>query len=116
MLLESRPESCPSGFDCQHSDEGLLGNKYVEVSFGSPDGMPIQPGDQIRTQPPLDISDLMDKANVILDSTKEATDNVAQISAKINRGEVRWERWSTTGSFMRMCTRRPNSKAGRNRI
>jgi len=68
-------------------NEGLLGNKYVEVSFGTPDGEPIQPGDQIRTRPPLDISDLMDKANVILDSTKEATDNVAQISAKINRGE-----------------------------
>jgi len=88
MLLESstrkvvRQDSIAS-----IQNEGLLGNKYVEVSFGSPDGKPIQPGDQIRTQPPLDISDLMDKANVILDSTKEATDNVAQISAKINRGE-----------------------------
>jgi phospholipid/cholesterol/gamma-HCH transport system substrate-binding protein len=67
--------------------EGLLGNKYVDVSFGSNDASPIKPGDHLRTQPPLDISDLMDKANDILDSTKEATTHVAQISSKIDRGE-----------------------------
>jgi len=67
--------------------EGLLGNKYVEVSFGSPDAPAVKSGDQIRTQPPLDISDLMDKASVILDSTKEVTDHVAQITSKIDRGE-----------------------------
>jgi phospholipid/cholesterol/gamma-HCH transport system substrate-binding protein len=67
--------------------EGLLGNKYVEVSFGSRDARPIQSGDRIRSQPPLDISDLMNKANDILDGTKDVTDHVAQITSKIDRGE-----------------------------
>src|SRR5262249_49448257 len=67
--------------------EGLLGNKYVDVTFGSPDADSIKYGDQIRTQPPLDISDLMNKASGILDSTKDVTDHFAQISAKIDRGE-----------------------------
>jgi len=67
--------------------EGLLGNKYVDVSFGSPDAAPIKAGDHISTQPPLDISDLMAKASDILDSTKEVTTHVAQITAKVDRGE-----------------------------
>jgi phospholipid/cholesterol/gamma-HCH transport system substrate-binding protein len=67
--------------------EGLLGNKYVDVSFGSPDAPPVNAGDRIRTQPPLDISDLMVKASDILDSSKEITRNFAQISQKIDEGD-----------------------------
>jgi len=38
--------------------EGLLGDKYVEISFGSDEGATIQDGDVIGSQTPKDLSDL----------------------------------------------------------
>jgi len=40
--------------------EGLLGSKYVEVSFGSNDAEKLKDGDTIASEPPLDISDLIE--------------------------------------------------------
>jgi phospholipid/cholesterol/gamma-HCH transport system substrate-binding protein len=74
--------------------EGLLGNKYVEISFGSNDAPAVGDGTTINSVPPLDISDLMKKTNEILDATKETMVNVQEssdhfkdISSKIERGE-----------------------------
>jgi phospholipid/cholesterol/gamma-HCH transport system substrate-binding protein len=74
--------------------EGLLGDKYVEVSFGSVDAASLRSGDSIEGKPPLDISDLFDKANGILDTSQKAlnniegaSQNVNMITAKINSGE-----------------------------
>jgi outer membrane protein OmpA-like peptidoglycan-associated protein len=38
--------------------EGLLGNKYVEVSFGSNQAANVQDGDAIRSEAPTDIADV----------------------------------------------------------
>jgi phospholipid/cholesterol/gamma-HCH transport system substrate-binding protein len=74
--------------------EGMLGDKYVEISFGSPGAPQIKDGDTIRSEPPLDISDLFAKANQILDSTQTAVENfnvtasnVASITSKVDRGQ-----------------------------
>jgi outer membrane protein OmpA-like peptidoglycan-associated protein len=74
--------------------EGLLGDKYVEVSFGSVDAEKLKSGDTIPSKPPLDISDLFEKANGILDTTQAAltniqgaSENVNMITAKINGGQ-----------------------------
>jgi outer membrane protein OmpA-like peptidoglycan-associated protein len=37
--------------------EGLLGTKYVEISYGSKSGAGVQDGDSIRGEDPVDISD-----------------------------------------------------------
>src|SRR5438105_3827888 len=50
--------------------EGLLGNKYVEVSFGSNQAPTITDGGSIASAPTLDIADLMRKTNDIMDTTK----------------------------------------------
>lgn len=75
------------------SSEGLIGDKYVEVSFGSPDAPAVQNGESIQAIPPLQISDLISKANGLLDTANssmesiEATaDNLKSISGKINQG------------------------------
>ncbi len=75
------------------SSEGLVGDKYVEISFGSPDAEPVRNGDTIRALPPLQISDLIDKTNGVLDSAKtsmthfEATaENLKLITGKVNQG------------------------------
>jgi phospholipid/cholesterol/gamma-HCH transport system substrate-binding protein len=73
--------------------EGLVGDKYVEISFGSNESPKVNDGDTIQTEPPLEIADLVKKTNVILDSAKGAMDrfgetagNLQSISSKINRG------------------------------
>lgn len=73
--------------------DGLLGDKYVEVTFGSPDGGNLKNGDTIASQPPIDISNLIAKTDKILDTASAAVDNVKDlsgnldvISAKINQG------------------------------
>jgi phospholipid/cholesterol/gamma-HCH transport system substrate-binding protein len=63
--------------------EGLLGNKFVSVSFGSKDGQPIHDGDSIPSATPFDFSDLMKKTNEILDRTQSSMQNVEEATADI---------------------------------
>jgi hypothetical protein len=74
--------------------EGMLGDKYIEISFGSVEAAKLRGGETIGSRTPLDISDLFGKANQILDTTqaalenvKGATSNINDISAKINHGQ-----------------------------
>ena len=74
--------------------EGLLGNQYLAISFGSPGVAGVWDGDTIASQPPLEMSDLLNKMSGILDSSQQAIHNATQatanlnsISAKINAGE-----------------------------
>lgn len=73
--------------------EGLIGDKYVEVSFGSDDAPKLRDGDTIGSEAPVDISNLVKKTNDILDDAKDAVENLngtasnmKSISAKIDNG------------------------------
>jgi phospholipid/cholesterol/gamma-HCH transport system substrate-binding protein len=75
------------------SSEGLVGDKFIEISFGSAQAQKVNEGDTIQTATPLQISDLIQKANSILDSASGTIQNVGDtaanleaISDKINRG------------------------------
>jgi phospholipid/cholesterol/gamma-HCH transport system substrate-binding protein len=74
--------------------EGLLGNQYLAISFGSAKSANVRDGDTLATQPPLEMADLLAKTSDILDSSQEAiqnatraTANLDSITAKINKGE-----------------------------
>jgi hypothetical protein len=74
--------------------EGLLGNQFLAISFGSSASAEVKDGDLIASQPPLEMADLFQKTSDILDTSQEAIQNATQatanldsISAKINRGE-----------------------------
>jgi phospholipid/cholesterol/gamma-HCH transport system substrate-binding protein len=74
--------------------EGLVGNKYVEVAFGSEASPQVPQGGTIQSTPPVDISDLIHKADGLLDSSKGAVDNlqvatanVSAITGKVNAGK-----------------------------
>jgi len=74
--------------------EGLLGNQYMAISVGSPGTADVHDGDSLASQPPLEMSDLLKKTSVILDSSQQAiqnatraTANLNSISAKIDRGD-----------------------------
>src|SRR5437764_5990854 len=73
--------------------EGLVGDRFIEISFGSPETAEVNNGDTIQTEPPLQISDLIKKTNELLDSAggamqnvDDTTANLKAISSKINQG------------------------------
>jgi phospholipid/cholesterol/gamma-HCH transport system substrate-binding protein len=63
--------------------EGLLGNEYVSISFGSAQGLNVKDDDTIASEPPLVLADLIKKTDVILDSSKEALDNTTVVTANL---------------------------------
>src|SRR6202050_1731495 len=74
--------------------EGLLGNQYLAISFGSGTSPNVRDGDMLASQPPLEMADLLNKMSGILDSSQEAIKNATgakanlqSISAKINGGQ-----------------------------
>jgi phospholipid/cholesterol/gamma-HCH transport system substrate-binding protein len=74
--------------------EGLLGNQYLAISSGSAGTADVRDGDTIASQPPLEMSDLLQKTSGLLDSSQQAiqnatraTANLDSISAKIDRGQ-----------------------------
>ena len=74
--------------------EGLVGDEFVEISFGSEQAPGVKDRDTIRGEPPMQISDLMNKANGILDTAGGAlaaingtAGNLNSITDKINRGQ-----------------------------
>ena len=76
------------------ASEGLVGDKYVEITLGSKDSPEVRNWDTIKGAPPIQMADLLKKADHVLDS---ATDSVQQIGAsagnlktitgKINSGQ-----------------------------
>jgi len=56
--------------------EGLLGDKYVEISFGQEDAPAVKDGDTIGSESPIDIGDLIKKADQILATAGDAMQGV----------------------------------------
>src|SRR5262249_28057638 len=72
----------------------LIGDKYVEVSFGSPQAAQVRDGDTIESEPTLDVSGLVKKADGILNEMQGAmkdvggaAGNLNAVTAKINGGK-----------------------------
>jgi phospholipid/cholesterol/gamma-HCH transport system substrate-binding protein len=64
--------------------EGLLGNEYVAVSFGSADKPEVKDGDTIGSVPPLEMSAILDKANGLLSQGQTAMGDITQVAAHLN--------------------------------
>ena len=55
--------------------EGLLGNQFVAISFGSAGQADVKDGEIIQSEPPLLMADMLKKTSGILDSSQEAVEN-----------------------------------------
>lgn len=64
--------------------EGLLGNQYLAISFGSAGKAEVRDGDTIASQPPLEMSDLFKKTSGILDTSQQAIQNATRATANLN--------------------------------
>lgn len=74
--------------------EGMLGNQYLAISFGSAGSPEVRDGDLLVSTQPLEMADLLKKADGILDSSQQAIQNttiatahLSSITAKIDGGE-----------------------------
>jgi phospholipid/cholesterol/gamma-HCH transport system substrate-binding protein len=74
--------------------EGVLGNQFVAISFGSAGQAEVKDGETLQSAPPLVLSDLFKKTSGILDSSQKAIDNATlatahlnSVSAKIDSGQ-----------------------------
>jgi phospholipid/cholesterol/gamma-HCH transport system substrate-binding protein len=74
--------------------EGLLGNEYMAISFGTAGAANVHDGDTLPSHPPIAMSDLIKKSDDILDSSQQAiknvtlaTANLSSVSAKIDHGQ-----------------------------
>jgi len=74
--------------------EGLVGDQYVEISFGTPGAPDVKNGDTIGAEAPLQISDMMKKTSALLDSAQgvmqnvdQTTGNLQAITSKMNDGK-----------------------------
>jgi phospholipid/cholesterol/gamma-HCH transport system substrate-binding protein len=74
--------------------EGMLGNQYVAISFGTAGQADVRNGDTIASIPPLIVADMLKKASAILDTSQvamqnatEATAHLNSVSAKIDDGQ-----------------------------
>lgn len=64
--------------------EGLLGNQYVAISFGSTGQPDVKNDETIQSLPPLIMSDMLKKASGILDSSQQAVQNVTEATSHLN--------------------------------
>jgi ABC-type transporter Mla subunit MlaD len=64
--------------------EGLLGNQYLAISFGSFGQAEVKDGATIQSEPPLEMADLLRKTNGILESSQAAIQNVTMATAHLN--------------------------------
>jgi phospholipid/cholesterol/gamma-HCH transport system substrate-binding protein len=74
--------------------EGLLGNQYLAISFGSAGQAEVTDGEMIKSEPPLQMADLFKKTSGILDGSQAAIQNAVlatshlnSVSAKIDSGQ-----------------------------
>lgn len=64
--------------------EGLLGNQFLAISFGSAGQPDVRNGETIQSVPPLEMADLLMKTNGILESSQQAVQNVTMATAHLN--------------------------------
>jgi phospholipid/cholesterol/gamma-HCH transport system substrate-binding protein len=74
--------------------EGLVGDQYIEITFGSTGAASVHDGDTIAAETPLELADMLKKTNAILDSAQgavrnidETSENLQAISSKLNAGK-----------------------------
>jgi phospholipid/cholesterol/gamma-HCH transport system substrate-binding protein len=74
--------------------EGLMGNEYMAISFGTAGAADVRDGDTISSHPPIAMSDLIKKSEDLLDSSQQAIKNItlataslSSVSSKIDQGQ-----------------------------
>ena len=68
-------------------NQGLMGNKIVIILPGTSDADPISDGDYLKSIEPVEIDDIMNEIMVSSERISVVSENLIDITGKINRGE-----------------------------
>jgi phospholipid/cholesterol/gamma-HCH transport system substrate-binding protein len=74
---------------------GLLGDKYIEITQGTPNGRVLEEGEVITGAPPLDLDEMIAKGTHTFDNLSSTVDNIKALTQGILEGE------GTVGKLMR---------------
>ncbi len=66
---------------------GLLGDKYIELSTGSPKEEPIEKGEMIKGSVPVEISEIMETAGISIARVGDVINRLDNLILKIDEGE-----------------------------
>ena len=66
---------------------GLLGDKYVEITSGSPEAVLLNPGDEIPAALPTDVDELIAGGADVVDHAVATARSLSTILARMERGE-----------------------------
>jgi phospholipid/cholesterol/gamma-HCH transport system substrate-binding protein len=59
--------------------QGLLGDKIVEMTMGTPGAEPLRPGDAVRTVPPADVDRMLEQAALIVGKAERVAESAARV-------------------------------------
>jgi phospholipid/cholesterol/gamma-HCH transport system substrate-binding protein len=74
---------------------GLLGDKYIEISQGTRDGRPLKEHETVTGAPPLDLDEMIARANHTFDNLGDTVGNVKDITQAMKDGK------GTIGKFLK---------------
>jgi phospholipid/cholesterol/gamma-HCH transport system substrate-binding protein len=74
---------------------GLLGDKYIEINQGTPNGRILREGEVITGAPPLDLDEMIAKGSHTFDNVSDTVNNIKALTQGILNGE------GTVGKLMR---------------
>ncbi len=66
---------------------GLLGDKYIEITSGSPPFMVVQPAEQIAAAPPTDMDRLIASGEDVIENVVETAASLSSILERMDQGE-----------------------------
>ncbi|HVU57338.1 MAG TPA: MlaD family protein [Puia sp.] len=69
------------------SSEGLMGDKVISITAGTPGQQPIVDGDSLPTLKPIETDQIMASLKTSADNAAVITGNLADISSRINNGK-----------------------------
>ncbi len=67
--------------------EGLVGNKIIAISPGTPESPSVQDGDEIKSVQPVELSDIFKSLNESTINAQRISTDLADIIAKVNEGK-----------------------------
>lgn len=69
------------------ASDGLVGNKIVNISQGSPDKPEVKDGDYLPSEKPAELQDIIENLNNSTEEAQKVAKDIAEIVTKVNEGE-----------------------------
>ncbi len=69
------------------NSDGLMGSKIINILPGTADAGSVADGDFLVSVDPVDLQDILEEAKMVINDSKSITNNLVEITYKINNGD-----------------------------